>query len=136
MPSLADLKTEISAQYSSNPQLSWYLNSVIESVKAGLETLARHGHLYDLIEGTAKPPEEFPKMMYHQTIGALGVENQADQEALGPGWQEKPFGGPEAPVVVDEPLVAPAPVTVDIAAWVAGQDAHVETNPAADSEQS
>lgn len=45
----------------------------------------------------------YPKVLYSETEGSARVENEAEHEALGDGWQETPFGSAETPA---EPVKA------------------------------
>lgn len=46
---------------------------------------------YEWNEGPQLDHMEFPKMMYHRTKDAVIIQNQAEQNALGEEWAEKPF---------------------------------------------
>lgn len=136
MSTLADLKAELLAKYEGAPQQRWHVSAAIEMVQQGLAELRSMGHLFDIVDGETAPPVEWPKMFYHQTIGSLAVNSQAEADELGPGWSDHPSGvngGPvPEPVVETEP--SPQPVTVDIASYVA--QASSNDSPSNDSHDS
>ena len=47
----------------------------------------------------------FPSWRYHATESACIVQNEAESDALGPGWSNTPGGAPDPVVspVVDDP---------------------------------
>lgn len=46
---------------------------------------------------------EYPKWLYHATQAAVIVNDPAEQEALGEGWQESPVEAPAQAAAPAEP---------------------------------
>ncbi len=129
MSSIAKFKDEIMSKYPENPKLVFSLGQAFDGIIAGLKELESAGYSFDLIEAEPKVPEEYPKMFYHPGIGQLIVSSQEEAEALGPNWQDRPFGDQTVVEPQPEPEASPAPVAVDIAALFAGQAAVEQPAP-------
>ena len=127
MATLDKLREVIDQVHGGNPQRHWHAMEAVNQLEAALKTLASHGHLFDLVEGEAPAPLEWPKMFYHESHGNLTVASQSEADALGPDWKDKQPTAFEPEAIADEAEDEPPPpkaVTVDIASIMASGQAY------------
>lgn len=81
-------RNALTTQYHEQPQHTRRIELAVESLRHGLEELARLGHVFHLAEGPAPAAVDFPRLMFHLTAAPRGhlVLCREDAEFLGPGW--------------------------------------------------
>ena len=103
---MQDLRSRVALHHSTNPQKAKLADMAIDAAESALAQLAHLGHNLHLVEGTLAPLAEYPKMLYHSTLGAQVVEDTEGELALvQAGWRDTPSPRP----VEAEPLAAPLP---------------------------
>ena len=76
------LRAKIDEAVGNNWQRKYTAGAAIDSIEAGLTSLASLGFRFDLVEGDPAPILEFPKAFYHRVFGFAMAEDSARAEAL------------------------------------------------------
>jgi hypothetical protein len=98
------LRSHLADTHREHPQRAYLANAAFDSILAGIDELAKLGHRFELVAFEASPPQEWPKMYYHDALapGGFTVDSE-DEVPSGPGWRTTPL-----PAVV-EPSAKVAP---------------------------
>lgn len=74
-----------------NPQKAALITGPLKWIGENLLALERQGLKLELTEAQPTPPVEFPKMMYHDNLPPMTVENEhAADELIDKGWRDHP----------------------------------------------
>jgi hypothetical protein len=84
-----DLRSRVEHQWRSDPSKSMLLCSALSQIEECLSLLSRNGLHWHLEEGH-EPHREFPKTLYHYTLGPRMVRSEWEQKDLGEGWYSSP----------------------------------------------
>jgi len=100
-----EISEDLANTHALAPQRAQLAKIAIDQIYAGIDELAKLGRTFDLFEvkpGYGKVPDEYPKMLYHDSKGQTTVSGRDEENRLGPGWRLTPSSIPQVPPVVPE----------------------------------
>ena len=104
------IKEKFADAFLSEPQKAALAAGALASIFAGIGELAKLGYRYDLVELVPEDREsivEYPKMLYHDALGTRTVDNEVEENKLGPGWRTTPTLEFVPPPPSGKPVVPP-----------------------------
>jgi hypothetical protein len=103
-PTADALREQILLQHSSVPQRRGLAATALEMIEQGLQQLRSLGHQLALVEASSlQAPIEFPKMLYHELLGSVVVEDAAhEKHMLDVGYVHSVDGKQQAKQLLEE----------------------------------
>jgi hypothetical protein len=104
------LRSHLAGVHGEHPQRAYLANAAFDSILAGVDELAKLGHRFELVAFEASPPQEWPKMYYHDALAPSGFTVDSEDEVpSGPGWRTTPLSAPVAETPPSPPLARSVP---------------------------